>query len=215
MKVGYFAESPADQAALTIIAEAILNRKTEPVIYGGLRHRGWPTVKVVLPVVLKELHYHTDAEGFVFIVDSNGSTPHQTSHESRDMREPECRLCQLRDIADEVLLKVRPRSTGPALKVAIGLAVPAIEAWLLCGADPHVTEAAWINLLNQPIRGGMPYTKSTLKQQLYGTSHPSLVLETEKLKEAAARLCQDLSVIEKLFPHGFGALVRSLRSWQG
>lgn len=213
MKVAYFAESPADQAALTILTEAILNRKTEATQYAGLRHRGWPTVKGVLPVVLKELHYHTDAEGFVFIVDSNGSPPHLASHEPPNQREPKCRLCQLRGIAEEELRKVRPRSSGPTLKIAIGLAVPAIEAWLLCGADPHVTEAAWINLLQQPKHGGMPYTKGSLKQQLYGTSHPSLVLETEKMKEAATRLCADLSGIEKLFPHGFGALLRSLRSW--
>jgi hypothetical protein len=36
------------------------------------------------------------------------------------------------------------------LKIAIGLAVPAIEAWLLCGVDPHITEAAWINGLKEP-----------------------------------------------------------------
>jgi hypothetical protein len=57
-------------------SEAILGRQTESVIHAGLRHRGWPTVRTVLPAVLKELHYHTDADGFVLIVDSNGSPPH-------------------------------------------------------------------------------------------------------------------------------------------
>ena len=59
----------------------------------------------------------------------------------------------------------------------------------------------------------MPYTKKGLKQQLYGSSHPSLHLETEVMEAAATRLSADLSVIEKLFPHGFGALVKSLQSW--
>ena len=69
MKIAYFAESPADEAALKILTEAILGRQTEPVIHAGLRHRGWPAVRTVLRSVLLELHYHTAAEGFVFIVD--------------------------------------------------------------------------------------------------------------------------------------------------
>ncbi len=213
MKVAYFAESPADQEALTILTEAILGRKTETVLHAGLRHRGWPTVRTVLPAVLKELHYHTDAEGFVLIVDSNGAPPHLPAHELPNASERQCRLCQLRRIAGEELRKVRPRTGFPPLKVALGLAVPAIEAWLLCGVDAHLTEAAWISGLNEPSLGSMPYTKSGLKQQLYGTSHPSLVLETEKMKAAATRLSADLSGLEKLFPHGFGALLNSLRTW--
>ena len=67
MKVACFAESPADQAALRILAEAVLGKSTEPVAHAGLEHRGWPSVRTVLPAVLKELHYHTDAEGFMLI----------------------------------------------------------------------------------------------------------------------------------------------------
>src|SRR5438128_12580095 len=106
MKVAYFAESLADQAALRIIAEAILSRTTEPVLHGGLRHRGWPTVKGVLPVVLKELHYHTDAQGLVFVVDSNGTQPHLPAHETAP--DQKCRLCQLRRIETQTLKNVRP-----------------------------------------------------------------------------------------------------------
>jgi len=212
MKVAYFAESPADAAALAILTDAILNRKTEPVSHGGFRSRGWPSVRTVLPAVLKELHYHTDAEGFVLVVDSNGSPPHLAAHEAPNGVEAKCRLCQLRRIADDVQRQVRPRSNQKPLKVAIGLAVPTIEAWLLCSVDSHVTEAAWANGLKDE-RGRMPYTKSGLKQQLYGTSHPSLPTETEVMKEAASRLSKNLAGTEKLFPDGFGALLRSLRAW--
>jgi len=59
----------------------------------------------------------------------------------------------------------------------------------------------------------MPYSKGSLKRQLYGTSHPSLALETEAMKVAATRLANDLSSIEKLFPHGFGGLMKNLKSW--
>jgi hypothetical protein len=210
MKIAYLAESPADAAALAILTEAVLGRKTEPVSHAGLRHRGWPTVRTVLPAVLKELHYHTDAEGFVLIVDSNGSPPHFKEHERPGASERQCRLCQLRRIADEIQKSVRPRATLPPLKIALGLAVPTIEAWLLCGVDSHVTEAAWINGLKQ---GPMPYTKKGLKQQLYGTSHPSLDVETEAMKEAASRLAENLSSLSNLFPQGFGHLQDSLKNW--
>ena len=212
MKVAYFAESPADQAALKIFTEAILGRQSETISHAGLRHRGWPSVRTVLPAVLKELHYHTDAEGFVLVVDSNGTPPHLPAHEPPQAPEPQCRLCQLRRIANEVLRQVRPRAQAPPLKVALGLAVPTIEAWLLCDVDSHVTEAAWINgLKDEP--GRMPYTKGGLKQQLYGTSHPSLAIETEAMKAAATRHTQNLPALEMFFPEGFGAFAKSLRSW--
>jgi hypothetical protein len=212
MKVAYFAESPADAAALTILTEAILNRKTELISHAGLRSRGWPSVRTVLRAVLLELHYHTDAEGFVLVVDSDGSPPHSTAHEAPNAAQPKCRCCQLRRIADEVQRQVRPRTNQAPLKIALGLAVPTIEAWLLCGVDPHVTEAAWATGLKDE-RGRMPYTKKELKRQLYGTSHPSLAIETEAMKEAATRLSKDFTVIEQLFPDGFGTLIKSLRTW--
>jgi hypothetical protein len=210
MKVAYFAESPADQAALTILAEAILGRQSEPVIHAGLRHRGWPTVRTVLRSVLLQLHYHTDAEGFVLIVDANGTPPHSAAHEQPNARDPKCRLCQLRRIVHDVQQQVGPRQHQAPLKIALGLAVPTIEAWLLCGVDPHVTEAAWINGLKE---GQMPYTKGSLKNQLYGTSHPSLAIETEAMKIAATRIAANLSPVENLFPGGFGSLLKDMRGW--
>jgi hypothetical protein len=211
MKIAYLAESPADAAALAILTEAILGTKSEPVSYSGLRHRGWPTVRIVLPAVLKELHCHTDAEGFVLTVDSNGSPPHSREHELPNASDRQCRLCQLRRIADEFHKNVRPRSDPlPPLKIALGLAVPTIEAWLLCGVDSHVTEAAWRNGLRQ---GPMPYTKKALKYKLYGTSHPSLEIETEAMKKAASRLAENLSPLVRLFAQGFGHLRDNLKSW--
>jgi hypothetical protein len=210
MKIAFLAESPADQAALTILTEAILGCKAEAISHTGLRSRGWPMVRTVLPSVLKDLHYQSEAEGFVMIVDSNGALPHLPEHELPNPHEPKCRLCQLRQIADNTLSQIHPRAGLAPLKTAIGLAVPEIEAWLLCGVDPHVTEAAWTNGLKE---GREPYSKEDLKQQLYGTSHPSLALETQKMTEAATRLSQNLSALEKLFPNGFGAMLKSLRSW--
>lgn len=90
-------------------------------------------------------------------------------------------VCQIRSIAKDILNQVRPRQHIPPLKVAIGLAVPSIEAWLLCGINPHVSEAAWINGVRE---GRLPYTKDSLKAEVYGTSHPSLLIETEAMRQA-------------------------------
>jgi hypothetical protein len=121
-----------------------------------------------------------------------------------------CRLCQLRRIIDEVRQQLRPRPHPSPLKIALGSAVPAIEAWLLCGVNPHVTEAAWINGMRE---GRPPYTKPSLKSELYGTSHPSLAVETKAMKTAASRLAANLNNLEICFPHGFGALKADLRRW--
>jgi hypothetical protein len=96
------------------------------------------------------------------------------------------------------------------MKIAIGLAVPAMEAWYLAGVDPHVNENTWSRkLLGEQIT----YTKPSLKQSVYGTVSPSIGLETTRACEAANRLVGDLTLIEQLFPRGFGTLAKALREW--
>jgi hypothetical protein len=141
MKVAYFAESSADAAALTILTEAILNRKTEIISHAGFRSRGWPAVRSVLPPVLKELHYHTDAEGFVLVVDSNGQPPHSLTHEAPNSAAAKCRWCQLRRIADEVQRQVRPRTNHRHLRLRWG--------WLF-RPSKHGCCAVWIRMSLKP-----------------------------------------------------------------
>jgi len=210
MKVAILSESPADEAAIRILVDGLLGTKTGSVSHAGLRSRGWPSVRQVLPAVLLQLHYHTDADGFVLVVDSNGTPPHEADHEFPGKTDPKCRLCELRRIAQEILGKARPRQASAPLKTAIGLAIPSIEAWLRCDSDPHVSEAAWHNGMNS---GQLPYSTAQLKKDLYGTDRPSLAHETKAMTEAASRLASKLSVLETRFPRGFGAFVRDLRSW--
>ena len=61
--------------------------------------------------------------------------------------------------------------------------------------------------------GQMPYSIGDLKRQLYGSSHPSLSVETGDMKAAAERLSRNLTTIDRLFPDGFGALAKTLRAW--
>src|SRR5215213_211241 len=138
MKVVVLSESSADEAAIRILVNGILGGETEDVPSLPLRSRGWPSVIKVLPTVIKFLYYRTDAEALVVIADSDDSPVHRSSHDQAGNEEPGCRLCQLRRVVNET--KPSALTGRDELKIAVGLAVPAIEAWYLCGVDPHVNE---------------------------------------------------------------------------
>jgi hypothetical protein len=98
------------------------------------------------------------------------------------------------------------------LKVAVGLALPAIEAWYLVGVDHEVGEAAF--------RVGLSAAKTHLTTQhyrrqlkkVYGTERPSIELETEVAVLETRRICQNIGAIEACFPDGFGPMAREIRS---
>ncbi len=210
MKLAVLSESSADEEVIRILIEGILGKRTQVVASPPLRTRGWPSVRQVLPGVLKHLHYRTEAEAFVLVVDSNRSPPHQSRHDLPDAANPECRLCQLRQIVDRVQREITPVPNRPAIKTAIGVAVPSMEAWYVCGRDEKVSEAAWVQGLE---RRAWPYTNNSLKQAVYRIDRPSLEQETNRAVEEAHRLVQNLDHLEKLFPNGFGALAGDVRSW--
>jgi len=105
---------------------------------------------------------------------------------------------------------LRPVPGRTSINVAIGLAVPTLEAWFRCGLDPHVTEAVWVQALQS---GKYPYDGKRLKQAVYGTDRPPPALEMQRMTEEASRLVQILDELEKWFPDGFGALARAVRGW--
>src|SRR5690606_10072286 len=90
----------------------------------------------------------------------------------------------------------------------VGLAVPAIEAWYLCGTDSSVSEAAWIQGQK---KGYQPYTRAELKERVYGTSRPSLQHEIDCALREVQRHRANPRRLEADFPGGFGALARDLR----
>jgi len=210
MKVAVFSESSADEAMLRVLIDAVLGIATEPVDPPPLRTRGWPSVWQQLPGVMKHLHYHTDAEALVLVVDSNGSPIHQADHDALGPGETRCRMCLLQRTIRQVLQQLRPVAGKPLLKCALSLAVPTIEAWCLLGKHPLVGEATWASGLAS---GNLPYTNNSLKQSLYGTERPSLDLQTKRMVEEAHRLATDLAAMERSFPSGFASLLRDLRNW--
>ena len=77
--------------------------------------------------------------------------------------------------------------------------------------DPQASEAAWLLKL-QAGKAGV-HIRRALKKEVYGTERPSLVIETARATEAAARLASDFSLIQSLFPNGFGLFARDVRGW--
>lgn len=137
MKLVVLSESPSDEAAARILVDGILGTQTDHVAPPFLRARGWSPLLGVLPTVLRQLYYHTDADGLAVIVDSDDSAPHRLAHVPRDDANLGCRLCKLRLVAEQVQSGLTEVPNRAPLKTAFGLAIPAIEAWLLCGLDPH------------------------------------------------------------------------------
>jgi hypothetical protein len=106
---------------------------------------------------------------------------------------------------------LKPVSGRVPLKIAVGVAAPAIEAWWLCKSNQQISEAAWEKGLAEKRE---PYSKLELKKQLYGSDYRSLELMTRKMTEAAQVVAGDLPALERAFPNGFGSLAKELRSWR-
>lgn len=214
MKVAVFSESGADEAAIRILVEGLLGQEAESPSMPGFRSRGWNAVLRDLPMVLRHLHFQTDAQALVAVIDSDRSPVHTDAHRQPGGAEEKCRLCQVIDIVDQVQRGLRPRDPYGPLRIALGLAVPQVEAWYLVGRNPHVNEGAWARGLKS---GKLPYTGGSLKQQVYGTDEPPIGLEEERAVEEARRIVDDggLESLERLFPDGFGRLAKEVRSWRG
>lgn len=208
MKLAVLSESPADEVALLVLVEAVLKRRVTRV-YPSLRARGWPNVLQVLPAIVRHLHFETNADALVVVVDSDDSVVHHAGHESGGGFHPRCRLCQLTASFRQTTKRLPPARGRERVMRAIGVAVPAIEAWYLCGRDETVTESAWT--LGQET-GRLPYTRAQLKHRVYGTDRPSLPHEIHCALREVHRLQRNPRRLEYDHP-GFAALARDLRAW--
>lgn len=208
MRVVVLGESSADEAAVRVLVDEILGVQTTDAAVLNLRARGWPAVRDVLGAVMKQLHCHTDVEGLVGIADSNGAVVHVPQHDAFAGGEPGCRVCGLRRMIAGV--RLTPVAGRLPLKTAIGVAVPAVEAWYAHGIVPHLNEAAWSRALRDKV---YPYTKLGLKETVYGTTRPSIQMETERALAEATRIVGRVDLLEQDFPGGFGALASDLRGW--
>lgn len=207
MNIALLSESPADETALRVLVAAVLGQSPR-FVAPGFRARGWPNVAQLMPAVLRHLHFNTDTDVLVVVVDSDESVVHTAAHDAPGYFHPHCRMCQLRAIHRQTTKRL-PRAHGRDRVIrAIGVAVPAVEGWYLCGRDATVSEAAWIA---GQAAGRQPYSRAELKGRVYGTDRPSLPHETACAVREVERQRHDLRRLENDFP-GFAALAADLRA---
>jgi len=209
MKAAIFSESHHDDVAVHIWVEAILGQRVELLYPPQLEARsGWTSFLRLIPTVVRHLHYRTDVEGLIIVADSDDSAIHSPSHKGLDRED--CRYCRLSQRVEETKAKLRPKRGKPPLKTAIGIAVPAIEAWFRCGLAPHVNEAAYVQKLQA---SDLIQVRNQLKRDVYGSDRPSSKTQREQAVEQARRLARNLDVLEQQFPNGFGLFAEALRQW--
>lgn len=196
MKIGYYCESPADRAALAAFTEGILGVPPEPISM-DLEAHSVPGFFSALAGVFRGVHFNSDAEGLIIVVDCDNTEPHKPAHNMPGGGGERCRLCQIHNVIAQTRKHLKPRQGRPELKVAIGLAVSAIEAWYLAGLAA----------------GQRPFATPQLKKQIYSTERPSLELETECAVTEARRIIQQIEKIEVAFPDGFGSMAQEIRLW--
>ncbi len=209
MRIGFYCESPADQAAMAVFTEGILGEPPEPINM-DLEAHSVPGFFRSLDGVYRGVHYNSDAEGLIVVVDSDDALLHSDAHDAPGAAQDRCRFCQIRKIIERAGNQLKPRPGRPELKVAWGVAVPTIEAWYLVGKNHQVGEAAWkVGLAS----GTLPLTRQHLKELVYGTNRPSLENETACAVAEARRIIQKLETIESAFPIGFGLMAKEIQSW--
>jgi hypothetical protein len=212
MKIAFFSESTADEAALKILVAGILGEKIEDTdLPNSIIQRSSSYVDKLLPIVIKAVYYNSDAEALVVVSDSDDKPVHTLEHEQNE--NDKCRLCQLRKAANDTIRRIRLIEGRGVIKVAIGIPVPAIEAWYLIGKNPRVGEASWIRRQNGEAVG---YDRIKLKEEAYKTSRPSIELEIKCAAGEAKRIVENelLKDLEDAFPQGFGNLANEIRRWK-
>ena len=211
MNVCILSESPADDVGIRNLIDGILKASSPVPVPIRARAGGWPSVFGILPTVIRSLHFRAEADALVVVVDSNGTVVHRADHEDPGPPDPICRLCRLNGVVAQTRKELTSVPGRNRLKIAVGVAVPAIEAWYLCGRDRRVGEDVWRSGL---LSGATPYSTAELKKAVYGTSRPSLAMETEHAAAESLRVAQSIADLERLFPNGFGSLAREIRGWR-
>lgn len=213
MKVALLCESIAEEEGLSILVQGLLGTPVDLHRPSFNSRGGWTGLRQAVAPVYKALHYgYPDVDGLIIVGDSDDSSLHRPEHGRPGAEDRGCRICDLGRLIAEASRGLRPRQQSSPLRVALGIAVPAIEAWWLFGRDPHVSEASW-----QQSRPGAGFEmRRNLKKQLYGPLRVTSQIIHDAAVREAQRLVRDgkLPALQQHFPIGFGFLATSLHAWR-
>lgn len=216
MKVAYFSESPADEAALHILVQALAPVPVEATPFYFRRGAyGWYSVLENLPELLKSIHlFQQDLGALVVVLDSDETPLHQHSHLPSQYKKTRCRLCQLVYLIHQEKKRLfQKEEIGFHFHIGVGIAIPSSEAWYLFGTPDQLTEIEWEKILNTCSMEEAHTQKLLLKSKVYGTLHPSLENETTFAIQEAKRITQDLPNFIRHFSTGFGPLAQNIQQW--
>lgn len=87
MKVAIVSESPADEAAVRVLAEVVLNTTIESVQVAR-RTWGFGAALSILKPALCWAHYQQTADGVILVVDSNNTPVHSGPGSNSRQRGP-------------------------------------------------------------------------------------------------------------------------------
>lgn len=210
MIVATIGESAVDDAVYRVLVDRVVGAQTQPPKLKAFRRRsGNPLTESFLRAVLAECHYHTDVFGVVIVIDGNGSPPHQDSP-SQIRCDPKCKFCNGQSAARDLLSSFKARHIPP-LRIAIGVAYPSIENWLLFGRIGGCSEFEWFRERESNL-GAAPNRVRTMKDSL----DLGFKAEADRIRDCVAhaqRIGENLTAFEANFPIGFGLLAKELRTW--
>src|SRR5690242_14724227 len=118
MRVGYYVESPADRAALEVFTAGLLGEPPEPINL-DLEAHSVPGFFSALDGVFRGVHYNSDADGLIVVVDCDDTDVHDPANDKPAGCGERCRLCQARKIIGRARQQLKTRPGKQELRVAI------------------------------------------------------------------------------------------------
>lgn len=203
MRVAFVLEGDTDRIAIPPLC-AHVRADIEP-IPEKYRIESHAKPELIKPVLTALQYRGDDIDAAVVVVDSDATPPHRPEHDL----DPDdgCRLCALKEVARSTIASAA-KPGYRKLQVAVGMAVPCLEAWLL--QDHNVTEVAYINDFER--RSKHAY-RMELKNQFYGPGNLTLGRRAPIIQAKLADIATLVPFLEREFPSGFGQMAAQIRSW--
>ena len=214
MRVAVICESSVDEEIIRALIDAILGDSTSRVL-PRYQVKGWPHVITDLPNLLPGILLDPTIDALSIIADSNGSAPPGSGRESPESKPSKAdRMRRLVETVEGILKVESGRASVRPLRIAIGIAVPAIEAWCLPD-DETVSESSWLSFLEtNPEPFAVSARTRELKRRVYGKVHGNVETRTPQAIKLAARIAKRVDTLERKFPGGFGPFARAIRAWR-